>query len=523
MRLIHRFALFVGFLALLSCIDNSDYKIDRVELNPSETLPLIHGDLSIYDILDSTKSSGNIKVYSDGLVYLAYEQQLESQNIRNLFTIPDKNLNRSFVLPPGILPAFNSDVRTDSLSQVIDFDLSPEQLYEIALKSGGINFSTSVIPSSSQLEYEIAVYFPDFISNTTQKPLEAMVKGTGTLPLADYTLHLDKNKFNMKLVLILKKHTSPILIDPGTSISIALNFGSLEFNYIKGFFGDQSVSLDMQKIDIPAFKNAFQGADVSLAQTFMGLTIVNDNGVPCVIDFKTLEARKDDGTSIPVTLDPPNPVSILYPSVLGTSATSLISITNTKQVLDFAPSAFYYQADARINKNLTSGDNFLADTSKLRMKLNIEIPLYGNASNIILRDTINLDLSKTDESQISSAALKLTLTNELPLQGDVQFYLADENYEIIGELIPEDQTTIVKGSTVDASGNLQSPGVYDNLIQLNDDDISLVFKAKHIIVLALLSTSKDSNGNFPDVKFKTGYTLNVTAGIQAKLKLSVDL
>jgi hypothetical protein len=326
----------------------------------------------------------------------------------------------------------------------------------------------------------------------------------------------------MKLVLILKKHSNPVAIAPGTSITLSLNFANLEFNYIKGFLGDQSVSIDAEQVKIPAFKNAFQQASVSLAQPLISITTVNENGVPCLVDFKTLEARKDDGTSLPVTLDPANPVSIAYPGVLGTSASTGIAITNTKEVLDFAPSEFYYQADVRINKGLTSGDNFLLDTSKLRMKMNVEIPLYGSASGITLRDTINLNLSDVDQSNISSASLKLKLINQLPLQGDVQFYLTDDNYNIIGELLPDGQTTLIKGSTVDASGELQSPGIYDNSIKLNDDEIAQIFKAKHIIVLALLSTS-EVNGNFPDVKFKSTYKLNIDVGISAKFKLSVDL
>ena len=520
----YRFTLFLGFLTLFSCIDDSDYQVDEAHLNPSLALPLIYGDITIQDILDSAANSGTVKIYPDGLVYLAYNEELKSQDIRELFSIPDKSLSRSFILPQGILPPLNSDFRTDSLSQLVDFELSPEQLNEVALKAGGINYSTSIIPFSSNLDYEIAMYFPDFVSRTTQKTLNAVVKGNGTLPLSDYTMSLDKNKFRMKLVLILKKNSASTNIQPGSSVSIKLDFLGLDFIYIKGFFGDQSVSLDEQHIEIPAFKDALQGAEVSLAQPIMNLVTINDNGVPVVVDFKTLEGRKEDGTSLPLTLDPSNPISIAYPSVLGTSASTAIAVTNAKQVIDFAPSEFYYKADARINKDITSGENFLADTSKLRVKLNVEIPLYGSASNIFIKDTVNLDLSNTDQSEITSASLKLKLINELPLEGDVQFFLADDQYQIIGELLPEGQTAIVKGSIVDASGELQSPGVYDNTIELDDEALDKVFKSKHIIIAALMSTSKDAaTGKFPDVKFKSNYKLNINAGVLANLKLKVEL
>jgi hypothetical protein len=313
------------------------------------------------------------------------------------------------------------------------------------------------------------------------------------------------------------------VVAPGSSISIKLDFLGLDFIYIKGFFGDQSLSLDAQHIELPVFKDAFQGADVSLAKPSMSLTTINDNGVPCIVDFKTLEGRKVDGSSLPITLNPPNPISVAYPSVLGTSASTTVTVTNAKEILDFAPSEFYYQADARINKDLTSGNNFLADTSKLRVRLSAEIPLYGSASNILIRDTVDLDLSDTDESEILSASLKFKLINELPLEGDVQFFLTDDQYQVIGKLLPDGQTAIVKGSTVNASGELQSPGIFDSTIELSDEALGKVFKSKHIVIAAVMSTSKDASGKFPDVKFKSNYKLNINVGVLANTKLKVEL
>ena len=36
-----------------------------------------------------------------------------------------------------------------------------------------------------------------------------------------------------------------------------------------------------------------------------------------------------------------------------------------------------------------------------------------------------------------------------------------------------------------------------------------MYGAKHIIIAALMSTSKDATGKFPDVKFKSNYTLKI--------------
>ena len=124
---------FFSFLALASCIDENDYTIDSVEVNPTIVLPLVFGELSVQELLKSTDSV-YVNVYPDDLVYLSYSQTLASQGIRELFTIPDKSLTRNFFVPPATIPPHSVDIRSDSIVEVIDLGLSPEQLDEISFK-----------------------------------------------------------------------------------------------------------------------------------------------------------------------------------------------------------------------------------------------------------------------------------------------------------------------------------------------------------------------------------------------------
>src|SRR5690349_21611242 len=85
-------------LLLESCtINDKDFQIKGVQSNPALVAPLASGELSILDVLKD-KDSANIKVKPDGLVYLSYDQQLVSQDIRGLILIPDVN-NQSAILP----------------------------------------------------------------------------------------------------------------------------------------------------------------------------------------------------------------------------------------------------------------------------------------------------------------------------------------------------------------------------------------------------------------------------------------
>ena len=482
---------------------------------------MVSGDLSVQDIISSTDSV-YVKVYPDDLVYLSYSQVLKSQGIRDLFAVPDKNLNRSFFVPPATVPPLPKDLRTDSIMEVVDFGISPEQLSEISFASGEVTYSTSISPASSNLKYEVNISLPDFISKTTNKPLNINTSGSGSILLEDYLVQLDKNKFDMKLVLIFKQNSSPVVIGPGTFVNVKLSFLDMDFIYIKGFFGDQIASLPSDTVEIGAFGTALDDANVSFADPKINLTVVNENGVPCEVDFKKLEGQKN-GQSIGLTLNPANPISVAYPTTLGSSVETSVAVTNVKDVLNFAPDRFYYQIDARINKGLTSGNNFLADTSKITVRMDVEVPLYGQASDIELLDTLSLDLTDLDESNVDSASLKVKMTNELPLDGNVQFYLTDENYGFIDSLLVSGQTNLIKGSTVTASGDLESPGVLDQLLPLDKDKLNKVFSSKYVIVRARMNTSKDATGAAIDVKFKSRYKMSVNLGLLASLKLTAKL
>lgn len=512
----------LGFTLLCnSCIDQSDYELDGVALNPSLALPLVNGNLTIADML-SKGDSVAFKTYEDGLLYIGYEDGFDSQDVNDLFSIPDLAVQKSFVMPGITVPPHNKDIRSDSITSVIDFNMSPEKLTEVLLESGRIRVTTTLNPSASNLDYEVIVAIPSFKSATNQG-LNQSVRGSADIDLTNYKLTLTDNKFDLKLVLVFRKTTSNTVISPATSVNINLSFGNFKFTHIKGFLGDQTTSLDPQTVDLGAFDgDIFKEAQISLAQPKVNFIVTNGNGIPCTINFVKLEARKPGAAPLAVVLNPANPVALAYPTVMGETKSTTISVSNVKALMDYAPTEFFYQVDARINPGLSSGSNFLFKTSKMDVKLNVEVPLWGSATGIVLKDTLDLDLENTETSEVTSASLKLKLVNQFPLDGNVQFYLTDDKYNIIGTLLLPDQTHIIKGSTVDADGELQAAGAYLGTIDLDATKIENVFDSKHIIIAATLQTSRNTTGAATDVKFMADYFLSIEAGVLAKLKLKVE-
>lgn len=520
-------AAMIGFL-LSACgevLDTKDYEFDEIEATPTLALPLAYGELGVDDIL-SKADSANIKVYPDGLVYLEYDETLRTQGVRDLIVIPDKSsITGSIVIPPAVIPPVSSDSVTSFQQERIEnFDVS-EDLREILMNSGQVVYNVTMTPPNPDFRYAIRITIPEFTSVADGSVFSQDVSGSGQVSLAGYlynNTNPDPNRITIRYTLIAKQKATPTAV--GGTVNTMLSFQDLGYGYVKGFFGgDRIIDVPAERLEIEAFGSSLlDGADISFANPSISFTITNEVGVPTEIEFTALEARKP-GSSLNVQINPASPVTVNHPATMGNSATTVVNVTNVKALLDFAPTEFYYKLTTHINKGLTSGLNFVTDTSSMKVNMHIEVPLYGKASNIQLSDTVGIDLSDVDDSAIESASLKVKVFNEIPLDADVQFFLTDANFNVLDALLETDQTTLIESSTVNASGELQAPGEVDLLIPIRKEKLDKIFQAKNIIIRARVNTARNGNGTQPDVKFKSEYKMNVKLGIQAKLKLTADL
>ena len=74
-------------------------------------------------------------------------------------------------------------------------------------------------------------------------------------------------------------------------------------------------------------------------QPSVTLEVRNENGVPSEVSFTKLEARKG-GTTLPLQINPSSPVAVSFPSVLGNSSTTTVSVLNPAAIISFSPEMF---------------------------------------------------------------------------------------------------------------------------------------------------------------------------------------
>jgi hypothetical protein len=452
---------------------------------------------------------------------LDYDTTLISQDIRNLIDIPNiGNTLTALAVPQGSYPANQDDFTSTSISKTINMGISPEKLTEIAFKSGTLNYSMNLSPANSKFLYAVSIAIPEFISDNNGQGFSQEVYGSGSLNLSGYTFKsATANKFTLKLTLIFKKNSQAVVISPGTDLNVTVSFSGMDFNHIIGFFGDQVAYPAAQSIEVPTLGTSLHNSGtISFANPTIDFIVTNDYGVPLTVSFSSLDAKKTGATLVMQT-SPASPIPITAPATLGSSAATTVPVTNVKSVIDFKPTSFYYKVSGHINTGLTSGTNFMADTSKMRVRMHIQVPFYGKASNIILRDTIDVGLNDVDQLKIDSATLKVNVINELPLDAKLQFVLMDESNHFLDSLLTTAQSSFVKGSSVDSNGELSASGVDDEFIPLTKDKTAKLLKTKRIIMIARMNTIKNESGVPIDVKFKSQYKINIKLGLRTAVML----
>jgi hypothetical protein len=399
----------------------------------------------------------------------------------------------------------------------LNLNFNPEKLSEIKFNNGtsidiGASFNDDNLASVFDIEIELTSFKKDGV------PLKRTVSpGQQTsINLGTYVANLDSNKFDVNVKLIEKPHAAATIV-AGTNLNLELNFTNIGFKYIRGFLGTNRTptALPEQSVDVQAFGDALKQAHIKFADAGpeLSYTFTSGYGIPLTIDFSPFEVKKTDGRARAIKFIGGNSVFI------DNNQHREITVDSLGSVFNFGPEQFHFQMAMSINKGLTTGDNFCADTSKLSVKLHAKMPIWASAADIVLADTFQLDLSGAKDSRIESAQLHSVVENQLPVDAYMQMYFADDNYNLLDSVFASGKTALIKASTVNVNGELVEKGVSDVKIDLSKEKLSRVFDAKKLIFKLSVNTTKENDGSQRPVQFKSKYKIDLKMSLEAKLKL----
>lgn len=467
-----------------SCVDFTSLSDAEVPDYEAEfAIPLINSRVTIQEIIDAGESLEALHIDADGSLRFEYQGSEVEGTGEQAFQL----LTADF---PPFFPVGQPETRFPlSIINGINLD-------RLDFKAGTFVYSFQN-PNSEKVVVNFE--FSSLQKNGTPLRFKAEVpafSGSGNLPIGTNL----SNPILLNGYQLLPENNEVTLRysakgESGQDVSISnftVQLKDAQFSYAEGYLGKILIDGISDSIAIDLLKNN-EGESISFADPKGILEIENSFGVPAraeVTDFKVITSdgqEKDvSGTIVEEGANLP------YPDINAVGSVEIGSIiidksnSNIVELFAEGPQSLRYKVDVSVNPDEDPNlKGFITDSSYYHLKLKVELPLYGTASNYVTRDTSDFNLEEI--KNIQSATFKIVTENELGVDAAVQVYFLDDQNNVLETLFP-DQTLIAKGAPVDDNGLTNSMATLSTFVEADAARTERLLQASQIVIEVGFST-----------------------------------
>jgi hypothetical protein len=528
-RIFSFFAIVIVAMTFYACKKLDLSKISNEAWNPNLAVPLAKGEFSVYDILAKKDTGDLIVVDPNGALALSYTNEKIVLSAHDIASLPDQNfaINQSaggYGIPT--VPSFSA-TQTFNYSDVISLtNAGGAELYDIDFKSGMLNITASTTLMHS---VKFTINLPDLTENGTPVTRVINLVSTGGVPPAgSATVNLNNgfvdltngpngyNDIAVNVSVEITGNGNPII---GTeSINVGVNMTGLDFDLVKGYFGNINLFSIIDTVDIKLFNNTTSG-NFQITNPSIDLKFSNSFGLPAQVGINSIKTKEtSSGTEYPLT-GIPTPFNLNGAPSPGQIATSTLSLNtsntgNMNTILSPTPKVLIFDIDGAANP-AGPAINFVKDDSELKLEGTLTLPLEGFATGFLFMDTVEATTS-LDPEFVESVLLRLNTSNGFPVEANVKILLVDQNYVLLKDLTNGLQN-LIAAAPVNSSGRATTMVQKINDFTLNSGEVPLLKDMKYIIFEVSSQTYQGNLGTI--VKFYEDYKFNIRLGMQVQAKV----
>lgn len=430
---------FIGS-SLFSCKMDPNWDLDvlapiaQTSLTPANIIPV-----------------GNISADNQGKLHYVYDSEVYVVPLDSLFNIPDTTYQYGFTSPA--LLTINPGTEVIFFDGYISPNISAASLTAMIVRSGGVNVkATSYAPENLTLKIEIPK------AKRAGQPLvkyynvPTMGQGNASqieqyIDLSGYDLDLTGdngmlgNRLKMRISATTDPLSNPFQINVGDElVNCAISLDKLKPYYAKGTVNTQEVAISSDTLKL-AVMNMVKSGTVNIQDLNLKLILQNGIGVDLQA-FVYQVSGKNTNLGSSVSLSHPsvnNAINInraeaylhqnpeYVPSFREIEFNSTNS--NLKSFVENLPSQIGINAKFIINPlgNISGGNDFIFYNSKTSIRLRVEAPLAFGMDNLVLVDTIAMNIDVNDGQPVKSAKIKAYVNNWFPFEAKLQVFFPGEN------------------------------------------------------------------------------------------------
>ncbi|MFH2142027.1 MAG: hypothetical protein ABIJ97_06380 [Bacteroidota bacterium] len=524
-------------LITVSCV-KKNFDFDRIsqdyEWSPNMAVPGIKANLTIRDILQDYDTMELFIEDETGFLFLMYHKHIFSAKAKEMIIIPYQNFaNELFLGPEFISLGFNQTQTTT----MVQHNISPVFAFNSTMDIDSIIIKSADLRIAVTSEYlhtgQLVVTFPTIKKNGTpySKTIDINTS-TGNFShsefysdIAGYTMDLSTagtNELPIEQTLTLYDSGDTIL--PSNQAVVSIAFSNIYFQRMFGYIGQETLSY-LDTIHLEVFNNVFDGT-AYFEDPHFNVFINNSFGVPISMDFTDLTSFSTSTNSTQTFAFSTNPLydplqvnSPTLSQIGQTIATDFVLDKTNSQVaaiIDQTPKYLYFGFDAITNPlGYTGSQNFITEDSQIDMDLEIELPMWGNASFFALQDTTELDMEAIygDLDIIEYLKLRINVDNGMPGEVEFQVYFTDSNYVVQDSTFTPLTKQVVPSGVLDGNGKVVQSTYKRTELLFDRSKIDKLKNVKYVLFRAYVYTTNHATEL---VKFYSDYNIDIRVSMQAQ-------
>lgn len=545
--------LVAGLVMLGGCYDFSQFDNIKVEpTSPQMVVPAVNSTISFSDVVEG--EDANTIIFTkpgDTRFFIAFRDTLDLFDAATRYSFPDFNFSKVYQLdasevPGGILPPGESlDTIPKQFSETYN-SIAGAEVKTVKLTAGSLNIS---VVNHFQNDIKAEIKFPsvlDALGNPLVFFMDTLRPGqiyTNQISsLANYTLNLTDgtlyNTFRVEVKLTIHSLGNPITTTDYADIQLSLS--GLDFEYIVGKL-NETFPLNDIKLNLDAFSSAFE-ADFSLAEPKLTMKFENAFGIPLGFDINTFKSTNSNtGQQVNLVNEGVPPAGSLlvtqtngidYQASLTQQQPQYDSMyvdhqnSNLEDFLAIAPDSILVQSSLVVGDASDNHNYFVKKSSTLKMINEIEFPLVGWIENLVIRDTVEVDLPNLEEDlnlvndNSLKIRLKLKLINSIPLNVYFQGLFYDDADTLLTQLYDDaSELLLVKSSQINpTTGKTSAPTTHYAYIDIDKSKYDKMANATKMVLEVRMQTGGSTHQN---VVIESTNTLQ--AMLSVELEGTIDL
>lgn len=527
----------VSIVFIGSCVkDNFDYKkltTNNLEWKPNIAVPVAFAYLNMRDLLQDYDTMELVVEDGTGLLYIMYESRVASITAENMMNMSNQNYSQSILVPDLSIVGNQFYAKKDVVNEFAV--TNNERIDSLVLKTCDLGVSvTSTFLHSGLIKFT----FPTFVKNGQQLVINIPLSNSGNfssnqnLNLKDYHMNLTQgtpayNKLPYTVELWLDDSSSPV--QGMDNIQINFDFSTINFSSIYGYLGKHNINMPLDTIALDMNVNALAG-NAYFENPKFRIKLYNSFGMEVQVQINNLSAysnvyHNSYNLNLPQEY---SPLLINGPGLnqIGQSVLTEMLLTksnsNLQSIMGYLPRYMFYSVAAQTNPNADQNpnlqSNFVLDTSRVDVDVEVELPLWGNAKYLVLQDTATFDVSSffDDLKPIDWVLFRTNITNGFPTEVGVQGYFTDSLYNVVDSLF-ERQTEFISSGQLDSEGKVIKPTLRTTDILFPKKRIQKLENVKYVLFRGYASTT---NNAIEVVKMYNYYGVDVQLALQAQFTIN---